>query len=111
MARLRAVLQHFDRERRGFAAADAQRRDAALEAALLQRADQRGDDMRVGRADRVAERTGTAVHVDLVVRQFVFLHRRYRLDRERFVDLLEIDVGDRPAGLVAQGFEYGRAQV
>jgi hypothetical protein len=50
----------FDRHRGGFAAADAQRRHAALQAALLQRAEQRDDDARARGADRVAERDSAA---------------------------------------------------
>src|SRR5690242_3848664 len=52
----------FDRDGGPFTAADAQRRDAALLAALLQRMDQRHHDARTARADRMTERTGAAVH-------------------------------------------------
>ena len=48
--------QQFDRHGGGLAAADAQRGDAALLAALAQRAEQRDDDARAAGADRVAER-------------------------------------------------------
>src|SRR5665213_4194417 len=59
--------QALDRQRRRLAAADAQRRDAAPAAGLAQRAQQRDDDARAGRADRMAERACAAVDVDLVV--------------------------------------------
>ena len=59
----------FDRHRRGFAAADAQAGDAALAAVLAQRAEQRHQDARARGADRMAQRAGAAVDVDLVVRQ------------------------------------------
>jgi hypothetical protein len=36
---------------------------------LAQRADQGDEDARAGGADRVAQRAGAAVHVDLLVRQ------------------------------------------
>ncbi len=49
-------LDDFDGQRRGFAAADAQRRDAALQVAITQRVDQRGEDASAGGADRMAER-------------------------------------------------------
>jgi hypothetical protein len=58
------------------AAADAQARDAALEAVFAQRADQRHHDARA-RVPIEAERARAAVHVDLVVRQVVLLHRRH----------------------------------
>ena len=77
-------------------------RDAALLAVLAQRAEQRHEDPRARRADRMTERAGAAVHVDLVVRDAVLLHRRHRHDRERLVDLEEVDVLRRPAGLPVQ---------
>src|SRR6478609_7985001 len=63
------ALHHLDRERRRLAAADAERGDALLPAVLLQRAEQRDDDSRAARADRMAERDRAAVHVDDLVRQ------------------------------------------
>ena len=92
----------FQSHRGGFAAADAQARHAALQPVLAQRADQRHDDARAGGADRVAERAGAAVHVDLVVRQAVLLHRRHGHHREGLVDLVEIDLLRVPAGSFKQ---------
>ena len=63
-----------------------------LLAVLAQRAEQRHQDARARRADRMAERAGAAVHVDLVVRQAVLLHRRHRHHGERLVDLVQVDV-------------------
>src|SRR5688572_22689365 len=69
------ALQELDGHGRGFAAADAQRRAAALQAALLQRAQQRDDDARARSADRMPQGAGTAMHVDDVVRQLELGHR------------------------------------
>src|SRR6478735_2279745 len=68
-------LDELHRNRGRFAAADAQARDAALETLLLQRVDQRDEDARAARADRVAKRGRAAVHVDLVVRNADVAHR------------------------------------
>ena len=58
-------LHPFDGERDAVAAAEAERRDAALQVAPLQRVEQRRQHARAARADRVAERDGAAVDVDL----------------------------------------------
>ncbi|KGC57475.1 acetyl-CoA acetyltransferase domain protein [Burkholderia mallei] len=92
----------LDAHRGRFAAADAQARHAALGPARAQRADQRDEDAGARRADRMAERARAAVHVDLLVRQAVLLHRRHRDDRERFVDLVQVDLGRAPAVLLEQ---------
>jgi hypothetical protein len=90
--------QHIHRQRGGLAAADAQRRHAALEAALLQRAQQRDDDARAAGADRVAQRAGAAVHVDDLVRQLELGHRRHGDGGEGLVDLPQVDaLGVQPA--------------
>src|SRR5437879_5278137 len=60
-------LDQLHRDRGGFAAADAEACDAALESAVLQRGDQRRRYARAAGADRMAERGCTAVHVDLLV--------------------------------------------
>ena len=65
---------------------------------LLQRAQQRHQDARAGRADRMAERAGAAVHVHLVVRQAELLHRRHGDHGEGLVDLVQVDVLRAPAG-------------
>src|SRR5690606_20977221 len=66
--RAAGCLQHFDGQGHGFAAADAQRSDAALAAGLAQGADQRGQQARSGSTDGVAQGRGAAVQVDLVIR-------------------------------------------
>ena len=51
-------------------------------------------------ADRVAQRRRAAVDVDLVVGDAEVAHRDHRDAGEGLVDLVEIDVGDAPAGLL-----------
>src|SRR5207237_9385010 len=82
----------LDRHRRRFAAADAKRRDAALLAVLAKRADQRDDDARTRRADRMTDGARAAVDVDTLVRNGVFLHRRHRPAGERLVYLAQDDM-------------------
>ena len=70
--------------------------------ARFQRMQQRHDHARAGGADRVAERAGAAIDVELsrgMPRSFV---RRHRHHRERLVDLEQVDIADAPAGLVEQ---------
>lgn len=62
-----SLIQAFDGHGRGFAAADADRRDAALQAFLAQGREQGHQDPRAGRADRVAQGAGATMDVDLVV--------------------------------------------
>src|SRR5208282_6537325 len=59
----RSLFLAFDRERDGVSAAQAQRRDAALQVAPLQLIKQRGQNARAGRADGMAQRHRTAVHI------------------------------------------------
>jgi hypothetical protein len=49
-------VDQFDRDRHCFSATNAERRDALVQPAQLQRSHQRGDDPRTARADRMAER-------------------------------------------------------
>ena len=73
-----------------------------------QRRQQRHQDARAGGADRVAERAGAAMDVDLVVRQAEVVHRRQRHHRERLVDLEQIDVGEVPAGALGRACAWRR---
>ena len=45
------------------------------------------------------------MHVDLVMRQIEIAHRRHRHDGEGLIDLEKIDVRQRPAGALEQGFK------
>src|SRR5947209_19780379 len=78
------------RNRGGFAAADAKGRDAALEVLRLQRVQQGHDQPSTGRADRMAERAGTTIDVELFPGNTEVALRRHRNDRECFVDLEQV---------------------
>ena len=56
----------LDRERDGLAAAQAERRDSASQTAILQRIEQRRQHARARGAERVSQRDGAAIDVDLV---------------------------------------------
>src|SRR5512134_4131319 len=92
-----AASAELDGDRRGLAAADAERRDAALLAVALQGVNQRGQDTSSRRADGMAERAGSAVHVDAIVRDADVLHCRHGDDRKGLVDLVQVDVGSLPS--------------
>src|SRR5690349_4088120 len=92
----------FDRDRRSLAAADAERRNAALEVLRLQRMQQRHDQPRAGCPNGVAERAGATIDVELVARNPEILLRSHRDHGEGLVDLEEIDIADLPADLVEQ---------
>ena len=78
----------------------ADRRAADAAAAPAQLVDERAEDPRAGRADRVAERDRAAVDVDLVLVDAEHPDRVDRDRRERLVDLPEVDVVGRQAGLL-----------
>ncbi|KAG1081764.1 hypothetical protein G6F40_015372 [Rhizopus arrhizus] len=50
----------------------------------------------------MAQCAGTAIHVELVVRDAQLTHRRHRHHGKGFVDFEQIDLVQRPAGLVQQ---------
>src|SRR4029079_4968346 len=89
---------HFHSYGRRFAAADAQRGDAALPPALPEGVEQGDDDARAAGADRMAERGRAAMDVDLLVRDADVLHREHGDAGERLVDFPQVDVAHRPAG-------------
>ena len=64
--------------------------------------DERHQNARARGADRVAERAGAAVDVDLLVRKPEVAHRRHGDDGEGLVDLEEVDGILAPAGLLEQ---------
>src|SRR6476619_7515095 len=92
--------EQLDGKCRGLAAADAQRGDAASATAGLERMQQRHEQARAARADRMAERDRAAVDVELLVRYAEVVHRRHRDARERFVDFEQVHVLDAPPGLL-----------
>ena len=67
-----------------------------------ERREQRHQNARARGADRMAERAGAAVDVDLFVRKAEVAHRRHGDDGEGLVDLEEIDGILAPAGLLEQ---------
>ena len=86
------------RDRGGFAAADAERRDAAVLSLVAQCVDQRAQDARPTRAQWVAERDGSPAHVDHVGVEIQRPNDSHRLGRERLVQLEQVDVPSTPAG-------------
>src|SRR6266481_6010782 len=63
---------------------------------------QRDDQAGAGGADRVPERAGAAVDVQLLAGDAEIALRRHRHHRERLVDLEQVDIADAPADLVEQ---------
>src|SRR5208283_3337450 len=97
-----STSRQLKRDGGGFAATDAQRRRTALQPVFLHRREQGHDDSGTRCADRMAERTSAAMHIDFFMRQTEFPHRRHGDNREGLVDLEKIDVRQRPAGFVHQ---------
>src|SRR5712664_2011971 len=97
-ARARARRSYdLHRERDGLAAAEAQRDDAASLAPRAQRVQQRHQEARARCADRMPERDGAAVHVELLLGDPELA--AHALDgTESFVHLEEVDRVDRPSG-------------
>src|SRR6478609_6446158 len=95
---------HGDR----LAAADAQRRHAALLALALQRIQQRRQDARARGADGMPERDRAAQHVDplgIEIEQLIVGDGDHR---ERLVNLVEIDVADAEPGLLERALDRNR---
>src|SRR6266566_1853597 len=97
-----SVNDALDCDRGGFAAADAECRYAPLEVLRLQRMQQCDDQPGASGADRMAERAGAAMDVELVAGNGEIALRRHRHHGKRLVDLKEIDIADAPADLVEQ---------
>src|SRR5919108_1888659 len=91
---------HFDDHGVALAAARADRRAAEPAAAAAELVHERHQDARAAGPDRVAERDRTAVHVHLRLVHAEHPHRVERDRRERLVDLEQVDVVDRQAGLL-----------
>src|SRR4051812_43649366 len=81
------------------AAADAERGQAALELTTLELVDQRAEDHRAGRTERVAHRDGTAVDVGDLRGDAEVAHEAHRHGSKGLVDLEQVDVVDLEAGL------------
>jgi len=107
-----ASVQSFHAHRHAHTAADAQRGEALLRAAALHLVDQRVEDAGARSTDRVANGDRPAVDVDDVGVPAHVLVDRAGLRREGLVGLDEIEVADRPAGLLqrpARGRDRPRA--
>ena len=87
----------LDRDRGGFAAADAQRRDTAFQIPCFKRMQQRHDQPRAGGADGMAERAGTAVDMEFVPGDAEIILCSHLHHGKGFVDLEQIDIADAPA--------------
>ena len=71
---------------------------AGRQVAPLELVEQRAEDHRAGRAERMAHGDGAAVDVDLGVVEVERLQVAQHDRRERLVDLEQVDVGERHAG-------------
>jgi hypothetical protein len=92
----------FHRDRGRFAAADAERGDAAFQIMRFERVQQRDDQAGAGGADGMAERAGAAIDVEFLAGNSEIALCRHRHHRERLVDLEQVDIADAPADLVEQ---------
>ena len=90
-------LEPLDHEGDALSAADAERGQPVAEAAGAQRVEQRDQDARAGRADRVAERDGAAVHVHALGVQLQLAQDGQALRGERLVQLEQVDAVGRAA--------------
>src|SRR5690625_3323666 len=93
------VSEQLDGNGRGFAATYAQAGHAAPAAPLFKRVNESDQNARAAGAQRVAQRTGAAVDVDLVMRQVQFLHGGHGNGGKSLVDFIKIDVSRLPASL------------
>ncbi len=91
---------HLDDHGVALAAARADRRAAQAAAAPAQLEHERAEDARARGADRMAERDGAAVDVDLVLVDPEHADRVQRDRSERLVDLPQVDVLGLQAGLL-----------
>lgn len=93
-------LEQFYRNRGAFPAANAQRGDAAFQAALFEGMDEGDEYPRTRGTDGVTEGAGAAVDVDFVGVQAQFLYRQQGHNGEGFVDFEEVDIVFAPTRLV-----------
>src|ERR1700744_1188426 len=93
-----AALNALDDSRGAHAGADDERDEGGLLTGALQLVDDRADEHRAGRTERVTERDRAAVHVDLGGIDVERLQEAQHDGGEGFVDLEEIDVLDLHAG-------------
>src|SRR5437762_10262768 len=103
------LVQALHDHRHPLAATHAHRLQAKGLAALLEAVEEGAEDARAGHAERVAERDGSAVRVELVAKgvDADATGRRDDLGREGLVDLHDVDIVDRHPGPL----QIGRAHV
>src|SRR5436190_5747301 len=89
-----------DAHRNSHAAADAQRREALFGVTLLHFVEQRDENARARCADRMTERDGTAIDVDLIGVPAEVAVDGAGLRREGLVGLDEVEILGRPAGFL-----------
>src|SRR3954469_2392986 len=89
-----------DAHRNSHAAADAQRRQALFGVTFLHFVEQRDENARAGRADRMTERDRAAIDVDPVGVPAEIPVNRAGLRGEGLVGLDQIEILGRPAGLL-----------
>src|SRR5437763_2321958 len=82
----------FDAHRNSHAAADAQRREALLHAALLHFVEQGHEDARPGCPDRMAQRDRAAIDIDPIGVPAEIAVDRASLRRESLVGLDEVEI-------------------
>src|SRR4051812_3977011 len=92
----------FKKTRRAHAAADAHRRDHQLRLAAFAFDERMADEPRAAHAVGMAERDGAAIDVESLVRDAHTVAAIDDLDREGFVQLPQVDVGDLFAGLLEE---------
>jgi len=80
------------RQPHGIPAAQAERRNALMHVAPDHLVQQRGEDARSGGADRMSERNRAAVHIDLAEVESQLPGDGNGSNRERFIDLVQVDV-------------------
>src|SRR5665213_784378 len=97
-----SVRNALHRDRRSFAAADAECGDAAFQVMRLQRMQQRDDQAGACCADGMAERAGAAIDVQLLAVDAEIALCCHRHHGEGLVDLEQVDIADAPADLVEQ---------
>src|SRR4051794_28654154 len=90
--------KYFEQSRGAHAAADAHRHHRELRAAPLAFDERVPGKPRPGHAVRMADRDRTAIHVEPVVGNAELVAAVDDLDRERLVELPQVDIGDLLAG-------------
>src|SRR3989441_114650 len=95
-------LRSFNDHRDRVASTEAQGRESALRVAILHCVNESRQHARAAAADRVSERHGTPVYVELLVRNPQLPHDGDARRGVRLVVLEEVDVLDRHSGLLQE---------